>query len=73
MTVVPGGDVHTGRITDAQAAGYRRMLRDHLPDPAAPGAACRLCHRPGCADYHYAYRTLLVAGRSTAVDAPPGE
>jgi predicted transcriptional regulator len=49
------------------------MLRDHLPDPGAPGAACRLCHRPGCADYHYAYRTLLVAGRSTAVDAPPGE
>jgi hypothetical protein len=65
--------VHTGRITDAQAMGYRRMLRDHLPDPSAPGAGCRLCRLPGCADYRYAYRSLVVAGRSTAVDAPPSE
>ncbi|MFC7758293.1 hypothetical protein ACFQY4_10045 [Catellatospora bangladeshensis] len=65
--------MHTGRITDAQAMGYRRMLRDHLPDPAAPEAGCRLCHLPGCADYRYAFHSLAVAGRSTAVDAPPGE
>ncbi|WP_212845113.1 hypothetical protein [Catellatospora sp. IY07-71] len=65
--------MHTGRITDAQAMGYRRMLRDHLPDPATPEAGCRLCHLPGCADYRYAFHSLAVAGRSTAVDAPPGE
>ncbi len=65
--------MHTGRITDAQAMGYRRMLRDHLPDPAAPEVGCKQCHLPGCADYRYAFHTLAVAGRSTAVDAPPGE
>ncbi|MBV1852348.1 hypothetical protein [Catellatospora tritici] len=63
--------MHSGRISDAQAAGYRRMLRDHTPDPASPQAGCPICHRHRCADYRYAFGSLAVAGRSTAVNAPP--